>query len=169
MPHELPHSANCLVCGRGNPAGLRLSLFLDPALGQIQTELTPDARHVGFEGIVHGGVLATVLDEAMVWAAIVQTGRGCYAAEMNLRFRHPAEVGRPLRFVAQVTQARPRLIQTTGRVTTIDATSGSETLIAESTGKYMPMPAEPHRAFLQSLIDEPSTRAVIQQLFAQGR
>ena len=66
---ELPHTRGCMVCGRGNPLGLGLSLFVDPASGVVRVNYTPAGPHIGFEGVVHGGVLATVIDEAMVWAA----------------------------------------------------------------------------------------------------
>ena len=59
---ELPHTAGCLVCGRQNPHGLGLSLHVDEGSGVVSVEFAPRPEHIGFEGIVHGGVLATVLD-----------------------------------------------------------------------------------------------------------
>ena len=82
---ELPHTAGCLVCGRQNPHGLHLHLHVDEATGAVETRFTPSAHHIGFEGIVHGGVLATVLDEAMVWAATWRGRRFCVCGEMNTR------------------------------------------------------------------------------------
>ena len=66
---QLPHTAGCIVCGPLNPHGLHLSLFVDPATAPSTPTFTPQPAHIGFEGVVHGGVLATVLDEAMVWCA----------------------------------------------------------------------------------------------------
>ena len=66
---ELPHTAGCVACGPFNPHGLRLSLFVDPQSGIVRTEFTPETAHIGFEAVLHGGVLSTVFDEAMVWAA----------------------------------------------------------------------------------------------------
>ena len=78
MPRiELPHTAGCLVCGRDNPHGLHLSLHVDPDSGIVTVDFIPLAEHIGFEGIIHGGVLATVLDEAMVWAATWAGRRFC--------------------------------------------------------------------------------------------
>ena len=149
---ELPHTAGCLVCGRQNPHGLRLSLHVDEATGVVRTDFTARAEHIGFEGIVHGGVLATVLDEAMVWAATWAGRRFCVAGEMTVRFRRTAGVGRPLSVEAAVESNRARLIQTTGLVT--DAAGG---VVAEATGKYVPVPPERHRHVVGTLVDEPAT------------
>src|SRR4029450_2695085 len=92
---ELPHTAGCLVCGRQNPHGLKLSLHVDEG-GTGGAEFTPRAEHIGFEGIVHGGVLATVLDEAMVWAATWAGRRVCVAGGMTGRFRRRGTGGGPV-------------------------------------------------------------------------
>src|SRR4051812_47048583 len=59
---QLPHSAHCLVCGRDNPQGLKLDLFVDPDTGIVRSEFLPTQNHTGFAGVVHGGAIATVLD-----------------------------------------------------------------------------------------------------------
>ena len=82
---QLPHTAGCLVCGRDNPHGLRLDLHVDPETGIVRIEFAPRREHIGFEGVVHGGVLATVLDEAMVWAATWAARRFCVCAELTTR------------------------------------------------------------------------------------
>ena len=156
---ELPHTAGCLVCGRHNPHGLHLGLHVDPATGAVAVPFTPRPEHIGFEGIIHGGVLATVLDEAMVWAATWAGRRFCVAGEMTVRFRKSAEAGRALRCEARVESAAsrrpgtPRLIHATGRITEADG----GTLIAEATGKYVPVSPERHRAVLATFVDEPQT------------
>ena len=154
---ELPHTAGCLVCGRQNPHGLRLSLHVDEATGVVTAEFTPRPEHIGFEGIVHGGVLATVLDEAMVWAATWAGKRFCVAGEMSVRFRRSAGVGAPLRVEAAVAAAgkrpgTPRLIHSTGAV--IDSNGA---VVAEATGKYMAVPPDRHERVVATLVDEPST------------
>src|SRR5215211_2330757 len=104
---ELPHTRGCVVCGRGNTVGLGLSLFVNPAIGVVRVNYTPRAPHIGFEGVVHGGVLATVIDEAMVWAATWAGKRFCLCGEMTVRYRAPAGVGRALTVEARVESARP--------------------------------------------------------------
>ncbi len=149
--HELPHTPGCLVCGRSNPHGLHLSLFVD-AEGMVRTMYTPRPEHIGFSGIVHGGALATVLDEAMVWAATWSYKRFCYCAEMTVRYKMPARVGMALRAEATVESARPRLTTTVGRLYSPDGA-----IICEATAKYVPLPTGENAAMVATLVDEPHT------------
>jgi acyl-coenzyme A thioesterase PaaI-like protein len=151
---QLPHTAGCLVCGRDNPHGLRLDLRVEPDRAGVRVEFTPGPQHIGFEGIIHGGVLATVLDEAMVWSATWAATRFCVCGEMCIRFRREAAVGRALLVEAKIESNRPRLIATTGEVRDID----SGDLIATATGKYVPVSPERNRAFVQTLVPHPATR-----------
>lgn len=154
---ELPHTAGCLVCGRQNPHGMRLSLHVDE-VGAVRAEFVPRPEHIGFEGIIHGGVLATVLDEAMVWAATWAGKRFCVAGEMAVRFRRSAAVGQPLMVEARVASAAskrpgtPRLIHAEGRIV-----DGGGALIAESSGKYVPVSPERHRDVITTFVEEEQT------------
>ena len=66
MALKLPRTRSCFVCGVGNPLGLNLAF---QSTGTTVTAVfRPRAEHVGFKRVVHGGLIATVLDEAMVWA-----------------------------------------------------------------------------------------------------
>ena len=149
---ELPHTSGCLVCGRDNPHGLHLHLYVEEGTGRVETAFTPERHHIGFEGIVHGGVIATVLDEAMVWAATWRGRRFCVCGEMTVRFRQSPPIGRPLRVTADVTQERARLVQTTAAVT-----DSSGSTIATASGKYVPLDDARHRAFAATFVREPAT------------
>src|SRR5687767_2715534 len=131
---ELPHTAGCMVCGRENPHGLHLSLYVDEGSGRVETTFTPASHHIGCEGIVHGGVIATVLDEAMVWAATRRGRRFCMCGEMTVRFRQSPPMGRPLRVTAEVMQERAKLVQTSAAV--IDE---ARRAVATASGKYVPL------------------------------
>src|SRR5256885_15812026 len=93
MVQQLPHTHACLVCGRDNPHGLKLDLFVHEKSGVVRAEFTPTEHHSGFERIVHGGMIATVLDEAMVWAATWRVGPFLLCAELTLRFGQGAAPG----------------------------------------------------------------------------
>ena len=170
---QLPHTAGCLVCGRDNPHGLRLDLHVDPATGVVRIAFTPRPEHIGFAGVVHGGVIATVLDEAMVWAATWAGRRFCVCGELTTRFRREAAVGRPLVVEARVDTNRPRLLTTSATVTdeagvesnrprliattgmVRDASSGET--VATATGKYVPVLPQRNRAFVDTLVEDPAT------------
>ncbi|HZK81192.1 MAG TPA: PaaI family thioesterase [Humisphaera sp.] len=150
MPRiELPHTAGCLVCGRENPHGLHLSLHVDPETGIVTADFTPLPQHIGFEGIIHGGVLATVLDEAMVWAATWAGRRFCVCGELNCRFRQSAAVGTLLRVEAKIESVRSRLIETTGAIT-----DAAGTIYTSATGKYVPVTPERNAHVVGTLVPE---------------
>jgi len=58
---ELPHTHSCFVCGESNAVGLKLRFTTDGRV--VHTRFRLRAEHIGFRGVVHGGILATVLDE----------------------------------------------------------------------------------------------------------
>jgi uncharacterized protein (TIGR00369 family) len=155
---ELPHTQNCVVCGGGNPHGLKLSLFVDEDTGLVETTLTAAPHHVGFEGIIHGGVIAAVVDEAMVWAATWSGKRFCVCGELNVRFRQSGRVGVPVRVIARITTVRSRLFETS-----CDVMEG-DTRLASGTGKYVPLSPERHAEFVTTFVDSPETAAAAAQL-----
>jgi len=150
----LPQTRGCLVCGRANPHGLHLILHVDPATSQVTTTFTPRPEHIGFENIIHGGLLATVLDEAMVWSSIWSAKRACVAAELTIRFRASALPGDTLHVTATLDTTRSKLITTTGQI----RRPSDNATIATATGKFIPLDESRHQAFLTTFIDDPTTR-----------
>jgi uncharacterized protein (TIGR00369 family) len=117
----------CFGCGRNNPIGLKLKFTRDG--DTIRTEFTPDRNHQGWPGLLHGGILGALLDEAMSNIAYA-TGSTCLTASINIRIRQPIRVEVPLVVTARITRHGKRLIETEGRVYLKDGT-----VVAESTAK----------------------------------
>jgi uncharacterized protein (TIGR00369 family) len=117
----------CFGCGRNNPIGLKLKF--KPDGDSIRTEFTPDRTHQGWPGLLHGGILGTLLDEAMSNVAYA-TGNTCLTASINIRIRQPIKVEVPLVITARITRRGKKLIETEGRVCLEDGT-----VVAESTAK----------------------------------
>ena len=155
---QLPHTAGCIACGPANPHGLHLALFVDPA-GAVHTRYTPRPEHIGFQGVLHGGVLATVVDEAMVWCATWSGKRFCLCGELSVRYRAPAVIGRPVTVVARVLFARPRLLLTNAEVR--DAAGA---LVAEAAGKYVPLTPQRNREFVATILDDPEATTAVHEL-----
>ena len=128
-----PH--HCFACGELNEHGLQLALHAD-ATG-CWTEVTLDLAFQGWDGVAHGGILCTILDEVMAWSVIGQDTWGV-TARMTVDFKRPVPVGRRLRAEGTVTGSHRRLIRTAGRLT--DAATGE--LLATSEGTYMAAPPE---------------------------
>ena len=140
----LPTTQSCFVCGRANPIGLKLHFQTDGET--VQTHFTPSSSHVGFKGVIHGGILATLLDEVMVWACGVRTNRFAYCAEMTVRYLQPARPGEKLIAVGKLVEnRRNRIFEASGELR-----NEANLLIAASTGKYLPIPSDE----LAGMLDE---------------
>ncbi len=125
----------------------------------VSTDFRPLPEHVGFEGIIHGGLLATVMDEAMTWAATWRNKRFCYCAELTARFRHPVKPGQAVRVEALVERSRPKMVEVACKMFDITGT-----LIATGSGKYIATTAEEHEKHLASFVDEPHTQEAARML-----
>jgi len=88
------------VCGPENPIGLKLRFAADG--DGIRAEFTPSELHVGYEGLVHGGILAALIDDALanVWFL---RGQEAVTAKIEVRFRREARPGELLVVTAQET------------------------------------------------------------------
>jgi uncharacterized protein (TIGR00369 family) len=121
-----PH--NCFACGELNEVGLHLRLNLES--GRCWTELEMPRRFEGWEGIVHGGILCTILDEVMAWALVERDNWGV-TARMSIDFRKPVTVGQAIRAEGWITESRRRIQVTAGRI--VDASTGAELATAVAT------------------------------------
>ncbi len=121
-----PH--NCFACGELNEIGLHLQLNFEP--DSCWTELRLDGRYEGWEGVIHGGILCTILDEIMGWSLIARDSWGV-TARLSIQFRRPAQVGHTIRAEGWVTEVRRRIQTTAGRI--VDVTTGEELATAEAT------------------------------------
>jgi acyl-coenzyme A thioesterase PaaI-like protein len=123
-----PH--HCFACGTLNENGLQLQLHLEPRRSWV--ELALDRRFEGWDGIVHGGILATILDEVMAWALVAEDHWGV-TARMQVEFKAPVGIGQPIRADGWITRARRRIVDTEARL--IDLDSGD--VLATATGVYL--------------------------------
>jgi acyl-coenzyme A thioesterase PaaI-like protein len=117
----------CFGCGCNNPIGLKLKFTKEG--DTVRAEYTPDKAFQGWPGLLHGGILGCLLDEAMSHAAYT-TGNTCLTASITIRQRQPIKVETPLVVTARVTRHRSKLIETEGQVCLKDGT-----VVAESTAK----------------------------------
>jgi uncharacterized protein (TIGR00369 family) len=120
---------NCFACGDANPIGMRLEIELGE--GTATTTWTPGRDFVGWEGKVHGGLLATLLDEVMAWAPSSYDS-WAVTAEMRIRYRGPANPGEPLTAKGWVTERRRRIYHVRGEVR-----GAKGRLIADAEGRFL--------------------------------
>ena len=132
---EQPSPARlCFGCGSENPHGLQMRFRLED--GRAIAEFTPPDHLQGFPGRAHGGGVATMLDEAMGWAAF---GQGIWAmtARLTTRFRQPMLLGEPLIVSGWLTRDRGRFLELRS-----EARSQTGALVAEAEGLFVRMSGE---------------------------
>jgi uncharacterized protein (TIGR00369 family) len=125
----LKDSGRCFACGKDNPQGLKLQVRKTP--DGVELDYALREHFAGWQGIAHGGIVATILDELLAWAC-TNAGRNCVTAEMTVRYRKPVRTGQPINGIGRITEDRGRLILAEARL--LDA---SGQLLAEATGKMM--------------------------------
>jgi len=109
----------CFCCGRDNPRGMKLDIRPGDD-GEVFTLYTPPAEFQGYQGVIHGGILSTLLDEIMAHA-VLRRGLGSAAtARMEIVFRRPARTGVELRISGRVEDVSGRRITTTAVITDED-------------------------------------------------
>jgi uncharacterized protein (TIGR00369 family) len=121
-----PH--NCFACGSLNVHGLQLELHAGS--DRCWTELVLDRRFEGWEGIAHGGIVCTILDEVMAWALVDHDLWGV-TARMNVDFRRPVPIGRRIRGEGRVRETKRRVIYAEGVI--LDAEDGTQLARADAT------------------------------------
>lgn len=106
----LRDNSRCYVCGKDNPVGLQAAFTYDPATKSLRGTFTARREHEGWQGIVHGGIIAALMDEAMVKLAAYQ-GLPAVSAEITIKFNAPAAPGDDLDVTARITKEAGRLIE----------------------------------------------------------
>lgn len=132
MKTYLPNSDWCFVCGEQNHAGLQTRFYVENGL--VKAKLNPQSHHWGYKDVIHGGVVAAILDECMGWAAARAIKRMCVTAELTIRYLENVPSGRELTVVTEVGKANRRLVLAEG--TLVD---GDGTEYARAKGKFTPM------------------------------
>jgi len=110
----------CFACGPENPHGLSLR-FKTSKTGESVTEWIPEVFTEGFRGIVHGGIVSTVLDEAMS-KAIAAAGLPALTAELRVRLRHHVQSGRLVQVRGWINSHTKRLIKAEAVITDTEGT-----------------------------------------------
>lgn len=126
---ELKDDGYCFACGKMNNHGLKLEFIIE---GEKTVSIfIPQKIHQGFKDVVHGGIISTILDEAMMKAALSR-GISVVTAEMVVRFKSPLFVGDKAFIEAEINNMGKRLIETSARIRKND-----NSLIAEAKGKLL--------------------------------
>ncbi len=124
----------CIICSPDHPHGIRAEFTNQEGLAVARVTLGEGWQ--GFTGMVQGGIITGLLDDAM-WYAIYGTHQTTtVTAEITVRFIRPVLVGRPVEVRAHVVRYRSRLQEATGEL------MQEGEVCATASGKFMPKHAQ---------------------------
>ncbi|MGH2444310.1 MAG: PaaI family thioesterase, partial [Chloroflexota bacterium] len=118
----------CFACGPGNERGLHLHFTTDGTTARA--EFSPEDWQYGWQGVVHGGILATLLDEALAYVLFFR-GIQAMTARMDIRYRRPVRSNERLTVEAQLVRNAPKIADVRGAVLRDGA------VVAEATGRFV--------------------------------
>ena len=128
----IENNDRCFVCGKENLFGLQVRPNIAPNGAMVEIECTPPEHFQGWANVMHGGILSTLLDEAVTYVGIASFDGPAMTAQLEIRFKRPAPTGNKLIITARRVKRTRRLIEATADITLEDGT-----LIAEGNGKVM--------------------------------
>jgi len=127
---NLVDDSTCFVCGKDNNNGLQLDIKMDKESGTAWAETVIDERFCGWTGVVHGGIVSSLLDELMAYAAFTVYKSGV-TGEMTVKFKKPVPTGKKIRIEGKIESNKGRIIFTSAKILFEDA------VMAESSGKMV--------------------------------
>ncbi len=139
MKIKQPNSRHCFACGLENPIGLKLT-FYQTAEDEVTCDFTAPADYEGYPGILHGGVTATILDEAVGRAFMgvdPAASKFMYTAELNLKYKQKVPTGKPLKIIGRQVKRMRWTGQAAGYVY-----DENGTLLVEATATLVDLPSK---------------------------
>ncbi|MBL96175.1 MAG: thioesterase [Magnetovibrio sp.] len=110
-------AGHCFVCGDANSLGLHVRFRLD---GEVcRGEFTPGLQHSGYDGITHGGIVFSLLDDVMANWMFLQ-GMRCYTAKCEIRFHEALPIGQRVLLEGRVLRQKQKLVVMEGRALRAD-------------------------------------------------
>ena len=113
----------CFACGKNNPIGLKLSFKEEN--DKYITTFTSRPEHQSYDGILHGGIISTLLDEIMA-GYIYSKGLTGVTARLEVRFRQPTPIGEKLTVTGSIKAQRGKMYEMAGIVELTDGTVTAE-------------------------------------------
>ena len=146
----LPYTHDCFVCGASNQYGLQLRFRAEN--GEILADFHPKPHHAGYKGIVHGGIIASALDETMFWATAFAKKQFHLSVELSVCYQKKVAAAQSYLLIARLTRERKKLCFTAGELR-----DAAGQVCATATGKYFPMRGEAVPLCMEDFHADPKT------------
>jgi uncharacterized protein (TIGR00369 family) len=127
---NIPKYPTCFVCGSENERGLNLTFESNG--DSIEAAFEPDTSMCSYTGVVHGGIIASVLDEGMGWTGYPSTKKFFFTAEMKVRYKKSIIANRKYILKAKLINMHKRIYVAQGQIVDNDGT-----VYATAEGKYI--------------------------------
>lgn len=129
---RVENNNRCFACGKENPVGLQVNPDITADGREVRIECTPPRHFQGWANVIHGGILSTLLDEAITYVGIASFNGPAVTAQLEIRFKKPAMAGDKLIVTAKRVKMSKRLVEVKAH---IDSEQGER--IVEGSGKVM--------------------------------
>ncbi len=111
---RIPGTDGCFVCGRPegkNSRSLGLDFFWDDENFNVAALFEPDSTWCGYEGIVHGGIISAIVDDAMGKAVSRRTCKMGFTAILSMKYRKNLTIGRQYTLNAFTTELKGKRVK----------------------------------------------------------
>jgi len=134
----------CFVCGVENPIGLHLK-FYQIAPGEVTADFVPPEQYQGYPGVLHGGIVATILDETAGRALMgIFPPRFMFTAKLEIKYRKNIPVGQPIKIIGKAGKDRGRIAESWSGIYNIEGD-----LLAEANVLMVDVPNPPNLETLE--------------------
>lgn len=130
----LPTYTGCMVCGQPDQNPNTLNLRFQVTKDGVEVKFTSNFKQAGYEGVVHGGIICSLLDETIGWAVAVERRKFFVTMELNVKFRRPLPVGLTVTVKGRPVEHKSRYSLAEGEI--IDEQG---IIYASATGKFFLM------------------------------
>lgn len=129
----------CFACGKSNPEGMHLRFSYDEERKRFVSRFRLGRRYTGPPGHAHGGVIATILDEAMGKVNKIHNVVAL-TSEISVHYLKPVPLNKPLRVEARGVSVRGRR-----HINAAEILNQRGEVLASSRGTFIAI--DPHRMF----------------------
>lgn len=105
---------SCFACGSENPRGLQITI--EQTEHGAAARIIPSSWTQGYQGLVHGGIICTLLDEIAVWAAHA-VGHYAATAEINVRFKQSMPIEKTYLLKGRIVSIKHKLALAESEIT----------------------------------------------------
>jgi acyl-coenzyme A thioesterase PaaI-like protein len=145
--NKQPNSRKCFVCGIENANGLHLK-FYETGPGEVTVDYTAPEHFQGYPGVLHGGIVAAILDETAgrTLMGTTSTPRFMFTGKMEVKYRRNVPVGQPLKVIGRAGRDRGRSAEASAAIY-----NQNGDLLAEAEVLLVNLPETPDPAILNQL------------------